>query len=180
MPIPLGILAAAGIRPTAGGSYELIESVVLSSPASTINFTNLSGFASTYQHLQIRLVNFSGQANFGRININSNTGVNSHFLRGRAGSVTSAANGSTADYLYYIGSSSNPGFAVIDILDAFENGKNKTARALTGLMESTPDIALTSALWTVTDPISTISIPHPNGFNFSTGSRFSIYGLRSS
>ncbi len=171
------LAGATQVFPTTG-NFDLLETVVLSSTATSITFSNVTSYASTYQHLQIRLVNFSGQANFGRININSNTGVNSHFLRGRAGAVGSAANGASSDYLYYIGSTSNPGFAVIDLLDAFESGKNKTARAFTGLMESTPEVSTTSALWTITDPISSITIPHPNSFNFSIGSRFSLYGVR--
>ncbi len=179
MPIPLGILAAAGFRPAAAGAFQLLETALVGSGGqASINFANVNTYASTYQHLQIRLVNFSGQANLGTILLNSSRGVHSHALRGRAGAVTSFANGGSGDYLFSIGSSTDAGFAVIDLLDPFESGKNKTARGFTGSIASTSEVLLTSALYTITDPITSISISHPNGFNWLQGSRFSLYGLK--
>ena len=180
MPIPLGILAAAGFRPpAAGGSYDLLESIVLTGPQTSVSFANVSSYASTYKHLQIRTTIFSGQANLIGMTLNGDNGVRTHVLRGRAGAVTSFDNGG-ATYVMYCGDSSVASTSVVDLLDPFVSGKNKVARTMTGLVLSTPEVALTSALWAVTAPLSSITIPHPNGFNFLTGSRFALYGIKGS
>jgi hypothetical protein len=55
---PLGILSAAG----AGGGgplasdYELISTQILTSPQSSITFSSLGTYSSTYKHLQVRAV----------------------------------------------------------------------------------------------------------------------------
>ena len=54
MPIPLGFFAAAGA--VAGGSYDLLETTILSSNAASVTFSNLNNYAADYQHLQIRAV----------------------------------------------------------------------------------------------------------------------------
>ena len=59
MPIPLGILAVAGAGAGGGNSFDLLETTVLSSAASTVSFTGLSGYTQ-YKHLQFRYVARTG------------------------------------------------------------------------------------------------------------------------
>jgi hypothetical protein len=158
----------------------LLEEVVLTSNQTSVEFTNLvSKYAAEYKNLQVRTVLFSGQANFIPLRLNGNdaASVRSNVLRGRAGAVTSFGEPG-GPYVMYCGDSSIPSHSIVDISDAFTAGKNKTVRTMTALMLSTPEVALTSTLITVSDAINSIRIPHPNGFNFLIGSRFSLYGSK--
>lgn len=182
MLIPLGVLAASGGGvPPAEPAYELIESAILTSGQTSITFSGLSAYASTYKHFQIRLVNFSNQANLCSIRINGNTTstARAHWLRADGSSVLSQQDGQTTVgmpiYNWLSGSTTNPAFAVIDILDAYSTTKNKTIKTWTG---TNTQLWLFSGFWINTDAISSITLPHPNGFDFNAGSRFSLYGIR--
>lgn len=176
--IPLGVLAASAVQPAAG-AYEHIQTFDVTSPVTSVTFSNLAQYAGTYRHLQIRTVIFSNQANFIPLRINDNdaASVRSHVIRGRAGGVQTFGE-PQGPYVMFCGDTSIPSNSVVDILDAFTSGKNKTVRAMTSHMEGTPQIAMTTTLITVTDGVSSIRIPHPNNFSFNSGSRFSIYGVR--
>jgi len=180
MPFGLGFFATAGAGGAGkAGSFDLLETQVLGSAQASVTFSSLSTYASTYQHLQIRTVIWSNQANFIGMKVNGTTGARSHVLRGRAGSVGSFTEPG-GPYMIYAGtSSSDPGFAVVDLLDPFETTKNKVARAMTGFVTSTPEISMTSNLWEVTASTTSLEIFHPNSpYTFSIGSRFSLYGIR--
>jgi hypothetical protein len=180
MPIPLGILAAAGRSQAPAGAFQLLESTVLTGSQASVEFTNLTTkYAATYQHLQLRIVALSGQANWARIRLNNDTtaaNYRSHALTGNGSTVASSNfNGTTngADFQFLTGSTI-PSPSVIDILDPFET-KNKTLRSLTGLIGT--DVGLTSGLYMNTASLTEISLRHPSS-TFSQFSRFSLYGIK--
>lgn len=186
MPIPLGILAAAGVRPTvAAGAYELIETVILSSATSSVTFSNLNNYSSTYQHLQIRATaRYGTSGSFYdnmRVQVNGDTGSNYawHRLKGNGSSVTSEASTSQTNIIlgaYSTSASTAPN--VIDILDPYETSKNTTFRALVGAAESTDRIiSLNSGVWLNTAALTQIRLFTSSG-DFQSNSRFSIYGLK--
>ena len=140
MPIPLGILAAAGVRPTAGGSYELIETYNVTSQVAQIVF-DISSYSTTYQHLQLRYTaRKSSQTPGAKISINS-TGLSyMHDLIGGSGSTPiSSATSGNANFMTPLFSptfvSNNFTAGVLDILDIYETGKNKTFRQLWGYVD---------------------------------------------
>lgn len=184
MPIPLGILAAAGFRPSAAGSFDLLETTVLTGSQASVEFTNLtSKYASTYQHLQIRAVvqsqRTSVDAFFVRYNGDSGTNYTFHRLSGNGSSVSSGVG--TGENRGYIGdvfgqnSTNQFAPAVIDILDPFETSKYTTGRSLSGY--TTGEIRLGSHLWLNTAALTSINLFTLNG-NLSQYSRFSLYGLK--
>ena len=185
MPIPLGILAAAGVVPAAGGSYELIETHVLSGSATSVEFANLSQYASTYEHLQIRIVSGQTGNNFNSLQFNSTTtGYTSHHLEATGSGSVSSANSITGNWqiqgasLGYYNSGAIHA-TVVDILDPYSTTKNKTIRALGGNSGSGANyVALTSGFWASTSAVSSIKILILFGDSFTSGSRFSIYGLK--
>jgi len=197
MPIPLGVLAVAGAGAgpvVAGNAYEWLETTVLTGNQATITFSNLnSTYGSTYQHLQLRMVlrtARSGQTNDTVIfNFNGDGGSNYfyHRLRGNGSSVTSVAATNQARLeVSDAVSAGNTGAniftpVVMDILDPFETTKNTTIRHLTGQAATTyfgsGDIALWSGAWNNTAALTTITFDAIG--DFLTGSRFSLYGLRS-
>lgn len=168
------------------GAYELISTTVLGSSQATVTF-DVSTYASTYKHLQIRYTGRSNRADTDSIlgiRFNSaTTNYRHHMVYGNGSTVISAT--STDTYIHeYAGLSGNTApsntFAagVIDILDPFSSSKNTTIRALVGQMHSSyPRVSLNSGAWFDTAVVTSISCTDI----FSTmvaGSRLSIYGLK--
>jgi len=185
---PLGILSAAGAGGVAASDYELISSSILGSSQSSIVF-DVSSFASTYKHLQIRYVARSTRAGNTldglAVRFNADTGTNyaGHFLRGNGSAVSSGAETSISKPQIGIipaaSSTANVfGSGVADFLDPFSTTKNKTFRSLYG-MTSQNFVALNSGLWLNTNAITSITIFQTEGSNnLLTGSRFSLYGIK--
>lgn len=185
MLIPLGFLAAGG----GGGAFDLLESQVLSSSASSVTFSSLSAYASTYQHLQIRAVWRGARAEADDdllMRFNSDTGTNYSYHRVgtfNASSVVSAAT-TSADKMFVSTGSGNSSTAnaftgvVIDILDPFEITKFKTVRSLGGVASSINYLQLISSSWRNTAAVNSIQLY--NYSNTAALSRFSLYGIKGS
>ena len=158
MLIPLGILSAAG-GGVVGGNYDLIETTILGSAASSVTFSSLATYASTYKHLQIRYVGRTNRADDNaqpviRFNADSGSNYDYHGLEGWNNAVNSVAtiNASGMNLGYsFSGTSSGTnvfGAGVVDILDAYSTTKNKTIRALNGQSsDARKFVHLNSGLW---------------------------------
>jgi hypothetical protein len=189
MLIPLGFLAASGAE---SATFQLLETTVLTGSQASVEFTNLTTkYASTYQHLQIRMTaRMTGSNNFENllVRLNSDTGSNyaRHALLGNGSGVSSSA--STSQTTMNLGpvpaggnqGSGQFGAAVIDILDPYES-KNKTIRNLFGKHTPTGGetwVGLTSGVWLNTASLTTILLYPETASQFATGSCFSLYGLK--
>ncbi len=188
MPFGLGFFATAGAG--AAGSFDLLETQVLGTAVASVTFSSLSTY-SNYQHLQIRYVARSSQANeYAGISMtfNSDTASNYswHGLKGDGGSVSSSgvANSSAVEtYQWEMPGASNAanifGAGVYDILDLFETTKNKTVRWFGGrgaVNTADKQIVLGSGAWRNTTAISSIRLA--TSATFVVGSRFSLYGIK--
>jgi len=192
MPIPLGVLAVAGAGagPSAGAAYELLETVVLGSNQAEIDFTNLgTNYGSTYKHLQIRMTHRAANSTrsdniYLRFN-GDTTGYALHFLYGNGSSVASGGSANQTSMIVgrATGATSGAnifGAAVFDILDWNNSNKNTTVRSFTTANDGTDNtVWLFSGLWIDTGAVTSINL-HTGAGDFVTGSRISLYGLRSS
>jgi hypothetical protein len=186
MLIPFGVLSAAGAGGVAGGDYELIATEILTSSQSSITFSNLGDYASTYKHLQIRLMARSshsvGQEVIDlRFNSDSTSNYALHRLTGNGSNVSSAGVGNQfGAYAGLIpGSTATAnafGAAVTDILDPFSTTKNKTTRTMAG-QPAGNEISMYSGAWFNLSSVTSITMLLSTG-NFITGSRFSLYGIK--
>ena len=181
----LGILNSQASAAGGGAAYDLLETQVLTSSASSVTFTGLGSY-SDYKHLQIRAVARDTRAttqSSGRITINSDTGANYafHNLKGDGSSVTSSGLGS----FNYLPTVTIPaanftanafGAFVLDLLDFSSTSKNKTLRALGGRAGSSNQIQLDSGLWVSTSAVTALTIAAFTGY--AIGSRFSLYGVK--
>ena len=184
----LGIFSAAGAGGVAfDSSYELIETSIVSGVStSSVVFSNLGDYSSTYKHLQLRAVVRSASAGanniFMRLNADTGNNYTAHQLFGNGSSVSSARAGETNTF--YTGLTNTGGevadaFAptVIDFLDVYAT-KNKTVRTLTGTIGSELNgVTLRSGLYLSTDSLTSITCNCQSG-NFVAGSRFSLYGVK--
>jgi hypothetical protein len=171
------------------GSYDLLETSILTSDAASVTFSNLGNYASDYQHLQIRAVTRStvgSGEDFQYIQLNGDTASNyrSHYLTGTgssvvSGDITSSYPAGILDAFGTSGASftaNSFGVSVIDLLDAYET-KNKTVRILSGQAGTLNRIALSSGVRFNTAAISSVTLDAVFG-NYAQYSRFSLYGYR--
>jgi len=189
--IPLGILAAAGGAVAAAGSYDLLETEILTSTQATVTFSSLGTYAADYQHLQVRMVARSNRADtdsyiYVQFNADTGSNYNHHYLRGTGSAVNSGATSGSSGILdiNFLPAATAPsnsfGVATLDILDPFETYKYTTARMLSGQSGSSYSrIGLTSGAWRNTASLTSITFDDIFG-SFVTGSRFSLYGLKAS
>jgi hypothetical protein len=190
MPIPLGVLAVAGAGAAGGGgSFDLLQTTLISTNTASITFSSLNTLAAGYAHLQIRITSRTSQ-NSGTdalaLQINGDTGSNYawHRLNGNGSTVASGA--VTSQARIHAGSTTGNlatanifGASVIDLLDFGSSSKNKTIRTLNGVsMPDTPDIRLGSGVWLNTNAATSVTLFSLNGASFVSGSRLSLYGIR--
>ena len=171
-------------------SYESIATFsVGSGGSSSITFSSIP---ATFKHLQIRGISRSNNGTVANnsigIRLNSDTGsnYNSHFIVGTGGSISSATFG-TDSYMYLPtgggggASASVFGALVIDILDYSNASKNKTVRSLSGVdnNDASGNLRFASGLWMNTNAITTILIDG-RGDTFQQYSQFALYGIKGS
>jgi hypothetical protein len=184
----LGIFSAAGAGVVSASSYELIETQILGSPSSSITFSSLGTYSSTYKHLQIRMIgrsNFSGNSSAVFVRLNGDTGSNYslHELTGNAFGVVSLGAASqtvmsagefpAANYAANIFSP-----AVIELLDFSSSTKNTTIRTLSGISGLRTLVSLSSGLWNNTAAVTSVTVISGGGASFVAGTRMSIYGVK--
>ena len=188
---PLGILSAAGAGGAAvAGAYELISTTIVSGTATTsVTFSSLGDYSSTYKHLQVRAVVRSAKAAQNSdsmlMRLNGDGGLNysRHELYAE-GTGTVGAYAETSRSSFYI---SQPPAAsatanifnasVTDLLDAYSTTKNKTKRTMFG-STGVNLIDLASGAWLNTASITTIAFTLSSTDKFLAGSRFSLYGIK--
>ncbi len=192
MPFGLGFFATAGVS-AAAGSFDLLETQVLTSASASITFSSLSTYASTYEHLQIRWVaksNRTGDQSDFFWQANGETVQSyyaAHWLYGNGSSVQSS---NTSNSIYYgwlshsfpASNKTNQFQAgVTDILNAFDTSKNKTVRSLVGSASSwydgAGDIHLASSVFLNTAALTSFTMKDRLA-SIEVGSRFSLYGLK--
>ena len=182
----LGILnsqAAGG----GGAAYELLESVALSSSASSVTFSGLGAY-SGYKHLQIRMIAgcAAGFDSSGYLELNgdSTASYSHHRLQG-SGSIVSSDAGSSDTYILIqamLSSNAYPNeFAagVLDVLDFSSSSKNTTIRALHGHKGTgSQKVSLSSGAYLNTDAITSLTVGGAGGNSMRAGSRFSLMGIK--
>lgn len=184
----LGILNSQ-VSGAAAGSYDLLETQVLGTTASSVTFTGLGSY-SDYKHLQIRLASrnariVGGSERLG-LRMNSDTGTNysMHRLEG-TGSTINSFNSSPSTRIYIgfnprgAATDNEYGAAIVDILDFSSTNKYTTIRALGGGASTFDNrIVLNSGAWMNTNAVTSLTFTDDGGDNFTAGSRFSLYGVK--
>jgi len=163
------------------GDYQSIATLSGTGSSGTIAFTSIP---NTYKHLQIRAsyqcsTTDNPYIRVGGSSIDSGSNYSWHHLYGDGSSALSNGNGSQSfTYFGYSQNTTNPNASVIDILDYASVNKNKTLRTLTGQDNNGGgELAIWSGSWqNSSTAIGSISLI--TGGNFSTASRFALYGIK--
>lgn len=170
-------------------SYESIATTVVGAGGSaTITFNSI---ASTYSHLQLRILGRSAHAGASenvRMQLNGQTATSfytNHILYGDGSTaLTDLDVNSVAGFNIHrlpaaTSTASTFGGLVIDFLDYANTNKNKTIRSLGGWdANGSGRINLTSMLFTSTAAISSISLTLSTASNYAQYSSFALYGIK--
>ena len=170
----------AGNLPFSPGAYEQIATQVLTGTSASVVFSSI---AQTYRHLQLRIVPLGTGSGALLVRFNGDAGANyaTHRLQGYNGAVNSGgATGGTGVQWNFNRDvpAANPYPAIVDLLDYTNTNIVKTARVLSGLANgagTASEVLLNSARWNNTAAISSITVAFTS---FTTGSRFSLYGIK--
>lgn len=176
---------------TAGGAsvgdFESIATVTVGAGGATD--VTFSSIATTWQHLQIRVLARSNRAaaddNIG-IQLNSDTGANysHHNLRGNG---TSASAGATANASLISGADITANTAlsntfsvhIIDVLDYKDTNKYTTIRTLGGYdVNGDGNIRATSGSWRNTAAVSTIKLYPATTGSWVQYTSIALYGIK--
>lgn len=166
------------------GNFELLETQIMGGSQSSLTFSNVnSSYGTTYQHLQIRYTARSSRVSADPmvIQLNGTTQTIAHHIYGDGSNANDGSAGTSYAILFAIAGTNLPsqafGGGIIEIIDPFETTKFKTIRSFSSA--PTEAVSLDTAFWSTTSAVNTIQLSTFSGTNFANGSRFSLYGLRS-
>ena len=179
----------AGNEAYSPSSDDFLEEVILTSSASSIEFTGLiASYGSTYKHLQLRGVTKSNRASDGdyvELQFNSDTGTNYavHAVLGNGSSASSYGFSSTDNgYAFRTAGTTTAncfGAGITDILDPFDTSKNTTVRGFGGVVGgTTKEVVLNSSGYFQTGAIDSILAFPAASADFLSGTRLSLYGSK--
>lgn len=183
------LLGVVNSQAAGGGAtgFDLLESTILSSNASSVTFSNLNTY-SDYKHLQIRAVMRTSTSSDGtHLVFNSDTTSSYSFHQLRAsgdGDVYYAPTNSAARIEVGQQIDGDDTFAawpaIVDIMDFANTSKNTTIRAYSNSSGFTAGIiSYTSGVYRKTDAITSLTFSIPNALRpFGTNTRFSLYGMK--
>jgi hypothetical protein len=190
----LGIIASQNYVRIPPNSYESIATITVGAGGSVgAEFTSIP---STYTHLQIRYIGASQRNTYTDdmgITVNGITSSTYawHSLYANNTTVAAEALASTGyiqGFGVAIGSNSNAGTygaGIIDILDYANTNKNKTLRALAGLITNSGDgagefgrIHFSSGLVQTTSAITSIKLESLANNTWRQYSQFALYGIK--
>ena len=178
-------LFGIGVPPVTN-SYESIASASGTGSSAVIDFTSIP---STYKHLQVRGIartTGAGTESSGTLQFNNDGGSNYsyHQLYGLGSGTPSASGGGSftgIDGLSGTASGSASGIYgvfIIDILDYQSTTKNKTVRLTTGFDQNGSGLILFRGGAWYNSGTAISSLKLTGGNNWTTDSRFALYGIK--
>jgi hypothetical protein len=166
----------------AAGAFESIATVTGNGSATTLTFSSIP---STYTSLQIRGIANDGVGNgfLAALRFNADSGTNYVFHRLLGNGSTVSASGSSTQTSIQIGNSGNVADTyttyISDIHNYANTTQNKTVRTFSGRdFNGSGTVFLYSGLWLSTAAITSISIDNVGPVAWTSGTTFSLYGIK--
>lgn len=159
-------------------TYTPIATQTLGSAAASVTFSSI---ASTYTDLIVVAAPLAGSAEEFVMQFNGDTASNySATLLWGSGTTAGSIRVSNQTYAYlnYYGSvSTTQNTQIFNIMNYSNTTTNKTVIGRANRADSGVDAAV--ALWRSTAAINSVAVKLKNGSNFSIGSTFTLYGVKS-
>lgn len=175
-------------------SYESIATAIATSNTASFTFSSIP---QTFKHLQLRVVAKTVDTQAGdfvayRFNGDSTTsyGLHSQFTATGSGTVSSFYNGaynygiaeriSSSNSTAFSGCPTTFGAIILDITDYRDSTKRKTIKHIGGYSSNNSygDLRIQSNYWNNTDAINSIYVAPSGAWNFVTGTKFALYGIK--
>jgi len=160
-------------------TYEPIATTTLSTAAASVTFSSISG---SYTDLLLVSVPLSGSSDNLTMQFNSDTGTNysTTILTGNGSSASSTRQTSTATpYMSYYGlTNATPSPNFYHIMNYSNTTTYKTTLSRVGNASSSGGVDAIVMLWRSTSAITSILIKQYQGNNLSSGSTFTLYGIK--
>ena len=161
----------------AGNTYEAIATTTLGSPTATVTFSSITG---TYTDLVLIFSGSNATSNNGlrlRFNSDSSTNYSSTYVYGDGSTATSSLGSSTTGGQIAVDIGSSQSMCVANIMN-YSNAT--TYKTFIGRGSSAANYADANvSLWRNTAAITSVTVLLGAGTsNFSTGSTFSLYGIK--
>jgi hypothetical protein len=163
--------------------FDLLETVISESNGA-VSLSNLSTYAGTYQHLQLRIESKQADySDFCHLRVNGVSSSGSYWwnmLRGTGSAVQAGSvDGPVQNSKIYIGFNPGPtgddwGVQVVDILDAFNTSTRKNIRTYGGVASGF--LVASNGYLDNNDAISSLTVQ--GGTALLTGTRVSLYGWK--
>lgn len=158
---------------------EPIATTLLTGVQATVTFNNIP---QNYKHLQLRtFVQQNSGGGYVEMILGGNTFNYRHYITGNGASASAGADTTNAPGVFSSAFSSGSSVfaaSVLDILDYTSTNKNKVTRSLGGVDNNgSGAIYFMSGLYTPLSPITSITL-NAISQNFTTNSRFSLYGIK--
>jgi len=168
---------------------EAIATIYLEADAASVTFSSIP---ATYEHLQLRIASRSSDTGThspdASIRFNGDTGANYsyHYMMGD-GTVASANKSTGATSVFYGPTSGSYGASeaieyansIVNIVDYLNTNKNTTLQFTTGVVNGEQEVVrIGSGLWDDTSAVTQIDLL-PTPYDWSRGSVFTLYGLKS-
>ena len=157
----------------AGPTYEPISTNTLSSAASSVTFSSISG---SYTDLIIIQNSQSSAGGYTQITFNSDTGSN--YSNTQVSSGASVPGTDRSSNFTYIQSGYSSGSVRITHIHQIMNYSNSTTYKTTIMRwnDTSDSVGASVGLWRNTAAITSITLTQAGG-NYSTGSTFTLYGI---
>lgn len=160
-------------------TYEPIATTTLGSAQSSVTFSSISG-----SYTDLVLVINAGMANAGAswyAYVNSDTGSNysATGIYGNGSTVSSSRISNSTNGLLigsWVGFTTTIKTAIVHFMNYSNTTTYKTA--LSRYSESDGTVESTVSLWRNTAAITTIQVRNNSSYNFTSGSTFTLYGIK--
>lgn len=155
-------------------TYTPLQTITLSSAASSITFSSIP---ATYRDLILvgdGQTTDGSESNF-NVRFNSDSGSNYSFVRMFGGSSVSSSSGTVSELRFVLGTSSQAGNNISQIMDYSATDKHKTILSRANAM-SQSYVGARATRWANTDAIHTITIEARAG-SMAVGTTLSLYGI---
>ena len=177
--------ASNSVTPAVPSSYESIATTTAAGGETSITFSSI---ASTYKHLQLRILarRTTGINAIVQLQFNGDTASNYwwHILDGDGTTAAASNSGAatTAMRCFTMNSGTNLanqyGAGIIDVIDYASTSKYKTIRTFGGNdQNATGRVNLNSGMWNSTSAVTSIVVSFL-GDALAAGSTFALYGIR--
>ena len=154
-------------------TYTLIDSVTLSSSATTVTFSSIDQSYRDLVLVEETIGTGSSVNGYHRFNSDSGSNYSYVFMLGN-GSSTSSSSATSTEFYGANASATNKGFARHQILDYSATDKHKTI--LTIRTSEQADIMALAQRWANTSAVTSLSITTPLN-QFAAGTTFHLYGI---